>query len=92
MFSPQRDLLQTIIEAIHKNGRRYNLLNSAVLELFKHIKDENMKALIFYIVDKYWEKLQNLKYTQIFDQIKAKYDQNQLDKVRHVTWVKLKQR
>ena len=41
-----------------------------------------MKALIFYIVDKYWEKLQNLKYTQIFDQIKAKYDQNQLDKVK----------
>jgi len=57
------------------------LLNSAVLELFKHIKDENTKSLIIYIIDRYWEKLQNIKYTPIFDQIKEKYDQNQYEKV-----------
>lgn len=43
-----------------------------------------MKALICYIVDKYWEKLQNIKYSKIFDQIKEKYDQNQFDKVKEL--------
>lgn len=76
----QRDLLQPIIDAIHKNGRRYNLLNSALLELFKHIKDENTKPLISYIVEKYWDKLQNIKYTQVFDQIKEKNDQSQMER------------
>ena len=74
-------MFQPIIETLSKNARRYNLLNSAVLELFKHIKDENIKTLITYIVENYHDKVKNVKYTEIFDQIKAKYDQNQNDEV-----------
>lgn len=34
----RNNLLKPIIDAFVQNGKRYNLLNSAVLELFEHIR------------------------------------------------------
>jgi len=39
------DLLKPIVDAFVANGNRYNLLNSAVLELFEYIR----KVSIFYM-------------------------------------------
>ena len=79
----QRDLLAELVEALFKNGRRYNLLNSAILECFKYIKDENIKTLINYVMENYWNKLKLIKYTNLFEQMKEKYDTNTAEQVRN---------
>jgi len=78
----KRDLLAELVEALFKNGRRYNLLNSAILECFKYIKDENIKTLINYVMENYWNKLKLIKYTNLFDQMKEKYDANTAEQHR----------
>lgn len=72
----QKELLAELVEALFKNGRRYNLLNSAILETFKFIKDENVKSLIAYLMENHWAKLKTIKYTNMFEQMKEKYDHN----------------
>ena len=81
----KRDLLAELVEALFKNGRRYNLLNSAILECFKYIKDENIKTLINYVMENYWNKLKLIKYTNLFDQMKEKYDANTAEQVWNET-------
>ena len=78
----QKELLSELVEALFKNGRRYNLLNSAILETFKFIKDENIKSLIHYLIENHWSKLKLIKYSNLFEQMKEKHDQNRAQQVR----------
>ncbi|KAH7434115.1 hypothetical protein KP509_06G000800 [Ceratopteris richardii] len=71
----KNDLFGPVIQAFLVNGNRYNLLNSAVLELFKFIYDENAKALIIYLIEKYYQNLENIQYVDIFKKLKTRYDQ-----------------
>lgn len=71
----KNDILEPVIKAFLANGSRYNLLNSAVLELFDFILKENVKTLIVYIIEKYYDKLENIQYVNTFNKIKNKYDQ-----------------
>ena len=79
----QKELLAELVEALFKNGRRYNLLNSAILETFKYIKDENIKSLIHYLIDNHWAKLKLIKYSNLFEQMKEKHDQNRAHQVNN---------
>ena len=54
---------------------RDNLLNSACLEMFELIKRENIKPLIVHIVETYREKLTEITYVDIFQNIVLRYDQ-----------------
>ncbi|XP_027339154.1 serine/threonine-protein phosphatase 4 regulatory subunit 3-like isoform X3 [Abrus precatorius] len=58
----RNDLLKPIVDAFIANGYRYNLLNSAVLELFEYIRKENLKLLLKYIVDSFWDQLVKFEY------------------------------
>jgi len=78
----KKELLAELVEALFKNGRRYNLLNSAILETFKYIKDENIKSLIHYLIDNHWAKLKLIKYSNLFEQMKEKHDQNRAHQER----------
>lgn len=71
----KNDLFGPVVQAFLANGNRYNLLNSAVLELFKFVVDENAKSLIIYLVEKYNDKFENIQYVDIFKKLKTKYDQ-----------------
>lgn len=47
----RNNLLKPIIDAFVQNGKRYNLLNSAVLELFEHIRKVHMISTLSHYVD-----------------------------------------
>ncbi|KAG4990435.1 hypothetical protein JHK87_023892 [Glycine soja] len=69
------DFLKPIVDAFVANGNRYNLLNSAVLELFEYISKENLKLLLKYLVDSFWDQLVKFEYLVSIHSLKVKYEQ-----------------
>ncbi|KXZ50897.1 hypothetical protein GPECTOR_14g145 [Gonium pectorale] len=58
-----------------ENGERYNLLNSAVLDLIEYIRKENIKPLLEHLVETYGHRFEEMSYVETFKQLKLKYDQ-----------------
>ncbi|GKD51695.1 serine/threonine-protein phosphatase 4 regulatory subunit 3, partial [Tanacetum coccineum] len=56
-YIAKNNVLKPIVDAFICNGSRYNLLNSAVLDLFEHIRKENIKILLKYLVETFWDQL-----------------------------------
>ncbi|KAF7813567.1 serine/threonine-protein phosphatase 4 regulatory subunit 3-like isoform X3 [Senna tora] len=71
----RNNLLKPIIDSFVANGNRYNLLNSAVLELFEFIRKENLKSLLKYIIDSFWDQLGKFEYLASIHSLKVKYEQ-----------------
>ncbi|KAF2312750.1 hypothetical protein GH714_039838 [Hevea brasiliensis] len=71
----KHNLLKPIVDAFVGNGNRYNLLHSAVLELFEYIRKENLKLLIKYIVDSFWNELVKFEHLASIQSFKVKYEQ-----------------
>ncbi|CAL1397379.1 unnamed protein product [Linum trigynum] len=71
----KNNLLKPIVDVFASNGNRYNLLNSAVLELFEYIRKENLKLLVKYIVDSFWNELVNFEHLTSIQSLKVKYEQ-----------------
>ncbi|KAA8531290.1 hypothetical protein F0562_005999 [Nyssa sinensis] len=72
----KNNLLKPIVDAFVDNGNRYNLLNSAVLELFEYIRKENLKILLKYLVDSFWNQLVKFENLSTIHSLKVKYDQS----------------
>lgn len=72
----RNNVLKPIIDAFVSNGNRYNLLHSAVLELFDFIRKENMKLLVKYVVDTFWGQLVKFEYLASIHSLKLKYEQS----------------
>ncbi|GMP76377.1 hypothetical protein CsSME_00033083 [Camellia sinensis var. sinensis] len=72
----KNNLLKPIVEAFICNGNRYNLLNSAVLELFEYIRKENLKILLKYLVDSFWDQLVKFENLVAIHSLKVKYEQS----------------
>ncbi|PNH02464.1 Serine/threonine-protein phosphatase 4 regulatory subunit 3, partial [Tetrabaena socialis] len=58
-----------------ENGERYNLLNSAVLDLIDFIRKENIKPIVDHLVETYGHRFDELSYVETFKQLRLKYDQ-----------------
>ncbi|KAG2493475.1 hypothetical protein HYH03_008292 [Edaphochlamys debaryana] len=58
-----------------ENGERYNLLNSAVLDLIDFIRRENIKPMLEHLVETYGPRFEELSYVETFRQLRLKYDQ-----------------
>ncbi|KAL0388868.1 UNVERIFIED_CONTAM: Serine/threonine-protein phosphatase 4 regulatory subunitB [Sesamum radiatum] len=71
----KNNLFKPIIDAFIANGDRYNLLNSAVLELFEYIRKENLKVLLRYLVDTFWHQLVKFENLSSIHALKVKYEQ-----------------
>lgn len=69
------NLFEPVINALLDNGSRYNLLNSAIIELFEFIRVEDIKSLIAHIVDNFYKALESIEYVQTFKGLKGRYDQ-----------------
>ncbi|XP_029449610.1 serine/threonine-protein phosphatase 4 regulatory subunit 3B isoform X7 [Rhinatrema bivittatum] len=69
------NLFEPVINALLDNGTRYNLLNSAVIELFEFIRVEDIKSLTAHIVENFYKALESIEYVQTFKGLKTKYDQ-----------------
>lgn len=75
------NLFGPVVDAFLRNNGRYNLLDSAVLELFEFIKLEDVKSLCTHVVENYGKILDDVEYVQTFKGLKSRYDQNQ-DKLK----------
>ncbi|TKA79362.1 hypothetical protein B0A49_01009 [Cryomyces minteri] len=73
----QNNLFEPILNLVYETMPRDNLLNSACLELFEFVKRENVKAIIFHVVENYREKLKDITYVNTFQSLILKYDQIQ---------------
>ncbi|XP_062979869.1 serine/threonine-protein phosphatase 4 regulatory subunit 3B isoform X1 [Elgaria multicarinata webbii] len=69
------NLFEPVINALLDNGTRYNLLNSAVVELFEFIRVEDIKSLTTHIVENFYKALESIEYVQTFKGLKTKYEQ-----------------
>ncbi|KAK8478234.1 hypothetical protein V6N11_080193 [Hibiscus sabdariffa] len=71
----KNNLVKPVIDAFVANGNRYNVLNSAVLELFEYIRKENLKLLVKYVVDSFWDQLVKFEKLASVHSLKVKYEQ-----------------
>ncbi|THU56964.1 hypothetical protein C4D60_Mb11t22750 [Musa balbisiana] len=71
----KNNLLKPIIEAFIENGDRYNMLHSGVLELLEYIRKENVKVLVLYVVDSFWDQLLEFQHLGTVQALKVKYEQ-----------------
>ncbi|KAI0966827.1 component of IIS longevity pathway SMK-1-domain-containing protein [Xylaria arbuscula] len=71
----EKGVLGPVLDLLIKTMPRDNLISSACLELFEHIKKETIKELIKHMVENYREKLQSLSYMEMFRTMIVRYDQ-----------------
>ncbi|MGH0132106.1 UNVERIFIED_CONTAM: hypothetical protein FKN15_018200 [Acipenser sinensis] len=69
------NLFEPVINALLDNGTRYNLLNSAIIELFEFIKVEDIKLLTAHIIDNFYKTLESIEYVQTFKGLNTRYEQ-----------------
>ena len=67
-----------MIQIYLKNGPRYNLLNSAVLEMVEFIRKENIKYIISHLLEQFGPQLESCDYIGTFAALKLKFEQNQV--------------
>nr|CAI5832268.1 unnamed protein product [Callosobruchus analis] len=75
------NLFAPVVEAFVRNNGRYNLLDSAIIEMFEFIKLEDIKTLCSHVVENYGKCLDEICYVQTFKALKLRYDQHQ-DKLK----------
>ncbi|KPP77913.1 serine/threonine-protein phosphatase 4 regulatory subunit 3A-like [Scleropages formosus] len=56
-------LFEPVVKAFLNNGSRYNLMNSAIIEMFEYIRVN------------YWKALEDVDYVQTFKGLKLRYEQ-----------------
>ncbi|GLH01463.1 Serine/threonine-protein phosphatase 4 regulatory subunit 3 [Gryllus bimaculatus] len=70
------DLLRPVIEAFFENQGRYNMLDSAILDMFEFIRTEELKSLCSYVMEHFGEVLDNVQYVQTFKSLRHTYERN----------------
>lgn len=70
----KNNLFKPIITLFISNGHRYNLIDSAIVELFDFIRSEDIGFLVSHVIDNYWDILKNVTYVQTFIDLKRAYD------------------
>ncbi|XP_065220042.1 serine/threonine-protein phosphatase 4 regulatory subunit 3 [Planococcus citri] len=70
------ELFKPVIDSFLNNKGRYNLLDSAILEMFEFIKVEDIKPLYTHIIETYGKRLEAVDYVQTFKSLKVKYNQH----------------
>lgn len=73
----KENLFEPVIQVFLQYEGRYNLINSAVLELFAFLRKENIKVLVAYFAQSFYERVKHIRYTNIFEDLKAKFEQNE---------------
>lgn len=74
-------LFAPVMKVFVANGDKYNLLNSAVLELVDFIRRENIKALVAHLVENYEAMFETVTYVDTFRLLKVRYEQRNQQEV-----------
>ncbi|XP_068683456.1 serine/threonine-protein phosphatase 4 regulatory subunit 3-like isoform X2 [Montipora capricornis] len=70
-------LFDPVISAFKENGQRYNLLNSAIVELFEFIRLEDIKSLCSHVCAKYTPYFKEVTYVSTFKGLVQRNEQEQ---------------
>ncbi|KAK3588874.1 hypothetical protein CHS0354_025858 [Potamilus streckersoni] len=68
------NIFKMVVDAFRANGRKYNLLNSAMIELFDFIRYEDIKTLCCHIVENHIKDLEEIDYVNTFKLLKKRFD------------------
>lgn len=68
------DLFSPIIQVLKNNNGRYNLLDSAILEMFEFIQSENILPLINHVLTNFGTFLESIDYVKTFKVMRQKTD------------------
>ncbi|MEE6494344.1 hypothetical protein FKM82_017104 [Ascaphus truei] len=68
-------LFEPVVKAFLNNGSRYNLMNSAIIEICEYVRVEDIKSLTAHVIENYWKALEDVDYVQTFKGLKLRYDQ-----------------
>ena len=66
------NLFVPVVDALVSNYDRYNLLNSAILEMFEFIRVEDIKSLCSHVVENFSPTLDKITYVQTFKALKLR--------------------
>uniref|UniRef100_H2YD74 Serine/threonine-protein phosphatase 4 regulatory subunit 3-like central domain-containing protein n=1 Tax=Ciona savignyi TaxID=51511 RepID=H2YD74_CIOSA len=70
------DLLNPVVDALFRSGKRYNLINSTILEMFEYIRVEDIRSLICYVVENHYDRLKEILYVKTFSGLKLRFEQH----------------
>lgn len=70
----KEDLFSPIIQVLKLNNSRYNLVDSAILELFEFIQTEEMMGLMNHIMTNFGNFLDTIDYVNTFKVMRQKND------------------
>ncbi|KAF9366040.1 Platinum sensitivity protein [Mortierella sp. NVP85] len=73
----KHSIFQHIVDTLFSTNNKNNLLNSACVEFFEYIREENIKSLISHIVPLYGERLKSIGYVSTFKGLVLRYEQQQ---------------
>ncbi|XP_033125942.1 serine/threonine-protein phosphatase 4 regulatory subunit 3A-like isoform X2 [Anneissia japonica] len=68
-------LFEPLVNAFLSNGNKYNLLNSAILDLFEFVRIEDIKLLIVHMMEEHGSAFKNIDYVKTFQGLHKKYEQ-----------------
>lgn len=68
----QGNLFNPIVQALKSNNGRYNLLDSAILEMFEFIQHENLITLMDHILTNFGPELDTIDYVNTFKLMRQK--------------------
>lgn len=66
------DLFSPIIQVLKNNNGRYNLLDSAILEMFEFIQSENILPLMNHVLTNFGPFLESIDYVNTFKVMRQK--------------------
>ncbi|XP_022662200.1 serine/threonine-protein phosphatase 4 regulatory subunit 3-like [Varroa destructor] len=68
-------LLRPVVDALKRNSSRYNLLDSAIIELFEFIRAEDIALLGVHAVEHFSKELDSISYVPTFRALRAKFEE-----------------
>lgn len=72
----KNNLFEPVVKTFTANGDKYNLLNSAVVEMVDFIRRENVKSLVTHLVEIYRSQFEGVSYVATFKDLIRRYEQN----------------
>ncbi|KAI9343620.1 component of IIS longevity pathway SMK-1-domain-containing protein [Obelidium mucronatum] len=73
----KHDVFGSILACFRATNGKYNLLNSACLDIFEFIRKENIKSLITNLVQSHKSQFADVTYVDTFKNLVLRYEQNQ---------------
>ncbi|KAI0404211.1 DUF625-domain-containing protein [Xylaria palmicola] len=71
----EKRVIEPVLDLLIQTLPRDNLISSACLELFEHIKKENIKELVKHMLENYRDKVKSVSHMELFKTLILRYDQ-----------------